>query len=60
MDKKQKKAHKRKEKLKREKLRSSKPAQKEAINEAKKFGVIQIAIFCTMAVAGALVVIFNV
>lgn len=59
-DKKYKKAQKRKEKLKREKLRSSAPAQKDAAIEAKKFGVIQIVIFCTMAIAGALVVLYNV
>ena len=60
IDKKYKKAQKRKEKLKKEKLRNMAPAQKEARKEAKKFGVIQIAIFCTMAVAGALIVLLNV
>ena len=60
MDNKQRKAQKRKEKLKKEKMRSSTPVQKEARKEARKFGVIQITIFCAMAIAGALIVIFNV
>ena len=45
MDNKQRKAQKRKEKLKKEKMRSSTPVQKEARKEARKFGVIQILYF---------------
>ncbi len=60
MDRKQRKAQKRAEKVKQKKMREKQQALEGYSESEKKSGKLQLAIFFGVAIAGALIYIFNV